>query len=223
MHLQRLGILSPCLSADATSLPPSSSSSSVSSGSECQHPPLDATAPIYVPPLNFAIVSPGVYRSGFPRPENYLYLDQLGLRSILYLADQDFKEDTQKWAKKRGLRIMHYRVESNKEPLQEASRAEMEKALEQVLDGRNHPIIIACNRGKHRVGLLAAIIRRLQGWSLTMTFDEYKRFFASTNAAGEGKDAGGRVSDYEWIETFDLAEAHQLARSEDAQWLKRPT
>lgn len=30
-----------------------------------------------------------------------------------------------------------------------------------------------------------------------MTFDEYKRFFASTNAAGEGKDAGGRVGDYE--------------------------
>lgn len=30
-----------------------------------------------------------------------------------------------------------------------------------------------------------------------MTFDEYKRFFTSTNAAGEGKDAGGRVGDYE--------------------------
>lgn len=30
-----------------------------------------------------------------------------------------------------------------------------------------------------------------------MTFDEYKRFFASTNNAGEGKDAGGRVGDYE--------------------------
>jgi len=58
-------------------------------------------------------------------------------------------------------------------------------------------MIIACNRGKHRVGLLSALIRRLQGWSLTMTFDEYKRFFASTNAAGEGKDAGGRVGDYE--------------------------
>lgn len=65
------------------------------------------------------------------------------------------------------------------------------------VDDKNHPILIACNRGKHRAGLLSALLRRLQGWSLTMTFDEYKRFFASTNSAGEGKDAGGRVGDYE--------------------------
>jgi hypothetical protein len=30
-----------------------------------------------------------------------------------------------------------------------------------------------------------------------MIFDEYKRFFASTNNPGEGKEAGGRVGDYE--------------------------
>lgn len=28
---------------------------------------------------------------------------------IRYLADQDFKDDTLKWAKKRGLQVMHYR------------------------------------------------------------------------------------------------------------------
>lgn len=48
--------------------------------------PSTQTGPIYVPPLNFAAVSTNVYRSGFPRPENYCFLESLGLRSILSVA-----------------------------------------------------------------------------------------------------------------------------------------
>lgn len=44
---------------------------------------MDESPSIYVPPLNFATVSPDIYRSGFPRPQNYEFLDSLGLRSIL--------------------------------------------------------------------------------------------------------------------------------------------
>lgn len=38
---------------------------------------------VNVPPLNFAIVSKGLYRSGFPRPENYGYLEGLGLKTLM--------------------------------------------------------------------------------------------------------------------------------------------
>lgn len=131
------------------------------------------------------------------------------------------KSDTLKWAESRGLTIKHLRydhtayaaaryidslhsIESNKEPLVEASMPDMREALEFSLDPAHHPILIFCNRGRHRVGLLSALKRRTEGWSLTMLLDEYKRFFGSDGNVGDGGNRAGRVGDYEWIETFDL-------------------
>lgn len=62
------------------------------------------------------------------------------------------------------------------------------------MDSANHPILIHCNKGKHRVGCIVGIIRRLQQWSLTSIFDEYRRF------AG----VKFRVADQQFIELFDL-------------------
>ena len=69
----------------------------------------------------------------------------------------------------------------------------IQDALSQVLDVRNHPILIHCNKGKHRTGALVGCLRKLQGWSLTSIFDEYNRF-AGTK---------GRVMDQQFIELFD--------------------
>lgn len=38
---------------------------------------------LYVPPLNFAMVDSGVYRSGFPDTANFGFLETLKLRSVL--------------------------------------------------------------------------------------------------------------------------------------------
>ena len=38
-----------------------------------------------VPPLNFAMVEHGVFRSGFPEASNFPFLQSLGLRSVLYV------------------------------------------------------------------------------------------------------------------------------------------
>src|SRR5690242_1563617 len=42
---------------------------------------------ILVPPLNFALVLPGIYRSGYPNPKNYPFLKSLGLTIIIYLGN----------------------------------------------------------------------------------------------------------------------------------------
>lgn len=39
-----------------------------------------------IPPLNFSMVASGVYRSGFPNRKNHAFLQQLGLKSVLYVA-----------------------------------------------------------------------------------------------------------------------------------------
>ena len=40
-----------------------------------------------VPPLNFSLVEDGIYRSGFPMEINYPFLQQLNLKTIIYLGD----------------------------------------------------------------------------------------------------------------------------------------
>jgi hypothetical protein len=37
-----------------------------------------------VPPLNFAMIASGVYRSGHPNKQNFAFLRKLGLKTILY-------------------------------------------------------------------------------------------------------------------------------------------
>lgn len=38
-----------------------------------------------VPPENFAVVCPGVYRCGFPKKRNFSFMETLGLRTVLYV------------------------------------------------------------------------------------------------------------------------------------------
>jgi tyrosine-protein phosphatase SIW14 len=40
---------------------------------------------LFIPPLNFAMVDNGIFRSGFPEPSNFSFLQTLGLRSIMYI------------------------------------------------------------------------------------------------------------------------------------------
>ena len=40
---------------------------------------------LFIPPLNFAMVDDGIFRSGFPEPANFSFLQTRGLRSIMYV------------------------------------------------------------------------------------------------------------------------------------------
>ena len=65
---------------------------------------------------------------------------------------------------------------AHKEPFGVTDERIIEAALSKVVDTRNHPILIHCDKGKHRTGCLVGCLRKLQGWSLASIFDEYARF-----------------------------------------------
>lgn len=67
------------------------------------------------------------------------------------------------------------------------------QAIKIVLDPENQPILIHCNRGKHRTGCLIGVLRRLQNWSKTIIFDEYRKFAAPKE----------RPMDQQFIELYD--------------------
>lgn len=43
-------------------------------------------APLEGRPLNFGVVIPGLYRSSYPKPQDYEYLKSLELKTVVYVA-----------------------------------------------------------------------------------------------------------------------------------------
>ena len=52
----------------------------------------------------------------------------------------------------------------------------MNSILEIVLDHRNYPLMLHCNRGKHRTGCVVGVMRMATGWAPQRAIDEYRAF-----------------------------------------------
>ncbi|GAB4825206.1 Tyrosine-protein phosphatase dsp1 [Ancistrocladus abbreviatus] len=158
---------------------------------------------LFVPPLNFAMVDNGVFRSGFPDTANFTFLQSLGLRSIVYLCPEPYPEANKEFLKTNGIKLYQFGIEGYKEPFVNIPEDTIREALKILLDSRNHPVLIHCNRGKHRTGCLVGCLRKLQKWCLSSIFDEYQRFAA----------AKARLSDQRFIELFDISSFKHLPLS----------
>ncbi|KAJ1960107.1 tyrosine-protein phosphatase siw14 [Dipsacomyces acuminosporus] len=146
------------------------------------------------PPENFAMVCPYIYRSGMPKKRNYPFLKKLKLKSILTLILEEYPTQNQKFLDQNGIKLFQFGVAGNKEPFADIPEDIMSEALLTLLDKRNHPILIHCNKGKHRTGCLVGCLRKIQEWSNTSIFDEYRRYSAPKS----------RSMDQQFIELFDI-------------------
>lgn len=52
----------------------------------------------------------------------------------------------------------------------------MEPALSILMDKRNHPVLVHCNKGKHRTGCVIGCYRKINGWSMESVLDEYRQY-----------------------------------------------
>eukprot|EP00762_Andalucia_godoyi_P006682 ANDGO_06157.mRNA.1 putative tyrosine-protein phosphatase At1g05000 len=138
------------------------------------------------------MVCPGIYRSGYPQKKNFPFLKKLGLRSVLFMCPEEYLPANVEFSDRHGIQILQYGVEGNKEPFIDIPDDVIRAALVQLVDPSNHPILIHCNKGKHRTGVMVGALRKTQNWSLTAIFDEYRRF-AGTKV---------RMLDQQFIELF---------------------
>mmetsp|Transcript_32286 Transcript_32286/g.52162 ORF Transcript_32286/g.52162 Transcript_32286/m.52162 type:complete len:170 (-) Transcript_32286:465-974(-) len=152
----------------------------------------DPETTIFIPPVNFAMVARGVYRSGYPNKKNIAFLKKLGLKSVLYLCPEDHA--LVEFFSSSSIKLFQFGIKGNKEPFVDIPEDRVREALVVLLDTRNHPILIHCNKGKHRTGCVVGCLRKVQNWSLTSIFDEYRRFAGSKV----------RILDQQFIELFNL-------------------
>ncbi|KAL0586193.1 hypothetical protein ABG067_004041 [Albugo candida] len=146
-----------------------------------------------IPPENFAMIERGLYRSGFPKKKNFAFLKSLGLRSILTLVLEEYPFANTEFNNQNRIQLLQFGVPGNKEPFVDIPEAGMLSALKAVLDIRNHPMLIHCNKGKHRTGCLVGSLRKVQRWAYSSTFDEYIRFSSPKP----------RMMDQQFIELLD--------------------
>ncbi|CDK27695.1 unnamed protein product [Kuraishia capsulata CBS 1993] len=131
---------------------------------------------LVTPPENFSAVCGDIYRSSFPRTDNFEFLSRLKLKSIICLIPEDYPEENSSFIQDHNIKFFQIGMEGNKEPFVKIQPELIQEALKIVLNPENQPILIHCNRGKHRTGCLVGCIRKLQKWSLSMIFDEYRKF-----------------------------------------------
>eukprot|EP00048_Salpingoeca_helianthica_P000656 m.43141 g.43141 ORF g.43141 m.43141 type:complete len:168 (+) comp10739_c0_seq4:3-506(+) len=160
------------------------------------------------PPENFAMVCSGIFRSGFPAEKNLGFLKTLNLRAVLPLVPEELPDILLSFYKENNIAVLQVGVPGNKEPFVDIPDDKIAEALEKLLDARNHPVLIHCNKGKHRTGCLVGCLRKVQKWSHASICDEYHRY-AQPKA---------RALDQQFIELFDISAVRVLPPHRPA-WL----
>ncbi|KAI9495724.1 tyrosine phosphatase family-domain-containing protein [Zychaea mexicana] len=161
-----------------------------------------------IPPDNFNMVCEHVYRSSFPKKKHFRFLEKLKLKSVLTLILEDYPEQNMKFLEEQGIKFLQFGIAGNKEPFVQIPEDKISAALAAILDKRNHPMLVHCNKGKHRTGCLIGCLRKVQNWSHTSIFDEYRRF----------SHPKSRSMDQQFIELYD---ANQVWPLVDRRYLPR--
>jgi len=123
------------------------------------------------------------------------HLDQSDLLLVpRTLILEEYPEPNVKFLRENNIQLLQHGMPGNKEPFVDVPEEKIRDALTALLDKRNHPILIHCNKGKHRTGCLVGCLRKFQHWSYTSIFDEY-RLYAQPKV---------RSMDQQFIELFDV-------------------
>ena len=171
------------------------------------------TKHLLVPPLNFAMVVPGIYRSGFFNYRNYRFLkESVRIRSVMHLSTEKYTEhkigqDNLVFMEDNSIQMFTCKLGPHKEPFGETDQEIIADALSILLDVRNHPVLVHDDKGKHRAGVLIGCLRKIQGWSLASIFHEYALFTRGSI----------RLLDMQWIEFF--AHPIRLEVEHTPKWL----
>ncbi|GAA0173940.1 protein phosphatase [Lithospermum erythrorhizon] len=154
-----------------------------------------SSAAALVAPPNFSTVEVDcIFRSGFPMPHNFTFLQTLHLKSIIYLCPEPYPMENYAFLESNNVKLFQFGIDGTKET-SASQEAAITEALKVLIDVRNHPVLIHCKRGKHRTGCLVGCLRKLQNWCFSSVEDEYKLFAGNK----------WRQTDVNFLQSFDVS------------------
>ncbi|KAL9636950.1 MAG: hypothetical protein Q9204_002060 [Flavoplaca sp. TL-2023a] len=153
--------------------------------------------------LNFGEVAPGIYRSSFPMNGNFEHLRSLGLKTILTLVPQEYPAENVLFMKENGINHFQIPIPAHKNESVTIPLQNVANALDILHDTEKHPVLVHCNKGKHRTGCIIATYRLLSHWSPAATITEYRKYAGSK----------ARPLDESFIYSFDVPGMMALLKS----------
>ena len=152
-------------------------------------------------PVNFAQLGPGIYRASYPQAAHFSAIQPLKLKTIITFVPEEIQPDYQSFMRTEGIAHHQIHVLANKDPNVYTNDDVVNKVMKLMLDPTKHPILIHCNKGKHRTGCMTACFRKVTGWSLDACVAEYEKFSKPKI----------RALDREFIARFDASVLKPLA------------
>lgn len=157
---------------------------------------LDHHRQIVLPPLTFACVSPGIYRSGYPIASSLPFLSQLKLKTMICLCPGDLKQEIQQYAASQNIRFLSFDIRVNQEPFISMDADQVSQAVEALSNLENHPVLLFCLNGKVKTSVVVSCLRKVrQHWSMASILEEFELF---------AEPEGGLI-DISFIERFEMA------------------
>ncbi|KAI6778975.1 uncharacterized protein J7T54_002617 [Emericellopsis cladophorae] len=142
--------------------------------------------------MNFGVVAPGLYRSGYPSSQHFPSMRKLRLKTIVTLVVHEEPDDALKsFVSEANIKQVFFAIKGTKK--EAIPDAVMSDILGVVLEPSNYPLLVHCNKGKHRTGCVVAAARKANGWHSSRALAEYRSF-----AEPKVRDA-----DVDFITNFD--------------------
>ncbi|KAI0853827.1 tyrosine phosphatase family-domain-containing protein [Daldinia vernicosa] len=151
------------------------------------------------PPVNFAVVLPGLYRSGYPEAENYPFMRTLKLKTIVTLVGKDLPDGYQKFIEANHIKHEIFDMAGTKKA--EIPVKTMQSIISIVSNRENYPLLIHCNQGKHRTGCVVGILRKTKEWDTASIIREYSKY----------AEPKVRETDVKYITDFKRADIPRVA------------
>lgn len=126
-----------------------------------------------IPPANYGVVEEGLYRSALPNELNFPFLEQLQIKTLLYMSMEPMNQQLMNFFEDQNINIVE--LGRAVTPLEPVSADAVVSAISHILDPFRYPVYVMCPQGRYRTGTVIGCLRKLQGWSLASVFEEYRR------------------------------------------------
>jgi protein-tyrosine phosphatase len=119
---------------------------------------------------NFGKLNDYIWRSGQPSRDGYQFLATQGLKTVINLREE-FPQD--KDLMPQGVRYVYIPIKDEHAP----TDAQAKEFLKTAADPANWPLLVHCQGGQGRAGLMSALIRRsFDGWDHNKIMKEVGNF-----------------------------------------------